>query len=376
MFPEAAWERSLTNNLGIYIHVPFCLKKCSYCDFYSGVPTEEIRSVYVDKLCEEIKKWGGRTARPIDTLYIGGGTPSLLSEEELSRIMSSVRTSFTLLPYAEITAEANPSDPEFIPVAIRCGINRISFGVQSANDRELRLLGRRHNFEESQRAVELARTEGFKNISADIMIGLPDSSLSSLEKSVDGLLSLGTEHISAYILKVEENTPFYNMNLELPDDDAVADQYLYICGRFRDAGYNHYEISNFAKEGFESRHNNRYWKDLEYIGIGPAAHSFFEGKRFFYPRDLRAFCENANTLFDAFGGDEEEFIMLALRLARGLVFSEYKEHFLKDVPNSLIKKAEFLEKHGLCKVLSDRIFLTDEGMAVSNGIISELLGEL
>lgn len=366
----------MTNNLGIYIHIPFCDKKCNYCDFYSGASTPEKRREYAERLSEEIRKWGALTARPIDTLYIGGGTPSLLSFEELSLILAAVRESFSLSPDAEITVEANPSDPDFIPAAKKAGINRISFGIQSANDDELRLLGRRHNFDTAKKAVSLAREAGFKNISADIMLGLPNSDITSLKKSIDEILALDTEHISAYILKIEENTPFYNLPLELPDEDGTADQYLYLCDRMKAAGYEHYEISNFAKKGFESRHNNRYWRDLEYIGIGPSAHSFFEGKRFYYPRDINAFITEPKTVADGDGGDSDEFIMLALRLSRGLVFSELKERFNIDLPESVIKKAKLFEKGGLLTVDDDRISLTEKGMLVSNGIISELLGEI
>lgn len=330
----------------------------------------------MERLSEEIRKWGALTARPIDTLYIGGGTPSLLSFEELYLILAAVRESFSLLPDAEITAEANPSDPDFIPAAKKAGINRISFGIQSANDEELKLLGRRHNFTAAKKAVSLAREAGFKNISADIMLGLPNSDIPSLKKSIDEILALDTEHISAYILKLEENTPFYKMPLVLPDEDGTADQYLYLCERMKAAGYEHYEISNFAKKGFESQHNNRYWKDLEYIGIGPSAHSFFEGKRFYYPRDIGAFITEPKTVADSEGGDLFEFIMLSLRLSRGLVFSEFKERFNIDLPESVVKKARQLEKGGLCIVDDNRISLTEKGMLVSNSIISELLGEI
>ena len=365
----------MTNNLGIYIHIPFCDKKCNYCDFYSGALTPEKRREYVEKLSEEIRKWGALTARPIDTLYIGGGTPSLLSTDELGLVLTAVRESFSLLEGAEITAEANPSDLDFIPAAKKAGINRISFGIQSADDEELRMLGRRHNFDTAKKAVSLAREVGFKNISADIMLGLPNSNTETLKKSIDGIFSLDTEHISAYILKVEEKTPFYKMPLDLPDEDGIADQYLYLCERMKAAGYEHYEISNFAKKGFESRHNNRYWKDLEYIGIGPSAHSFFEGKRFYYPRDIEAFMTEAKTVADGEGGDPDEFIMLALRLSRGLVFSEFKERFKTDLPELVIKKARLLQKGDLLAVDGEKIALTDKGMLVSNSIISELLGE-
>ena len=375
-FPEVVLEKSLTDNLGIYIHIPFCEKKCNYCSFYSGKADKATRALYVERLCEEIKQWGTQTARPIDTLYIGGGTPSLLNETELAKILSAVKNSFTLCEDAEITAEVNPSDREFIKYAARLGINRISIGVQSANDEELKVLGRRHLFADAQKAVQSARQEGINNISVDIMIGLENSSIETLDFSIDRILDLDAEHISAYILKIEEGTPFGERQVATPDEDSVADQYLHMCDRFKKAGYEHYEISNFAKKGFFSRHNTKYWKDLEYIGIGPAAHSFFEGKRFFYPQDIKLFCEKAETASDGIGGSEEEFVMLALRLKRGLIFSEYEEIFGKKLPMGAINKAKLYEKGSLCRVTQNSISLTDKGMLVSNSIICEIVGEI
>ncbi len=365
----------MTNSLGIYIHIPFCVKKCNYCSFYSVSPSGDIKGRYVKRITEELKRWGGQTARPINTLYIGGGTPSLLTAKELELILSVVRDNFNLLPNAEITLEINPGDDTLplLKAAASLGINRISIGVQSAKDEELKLLGRRHSFKDAVKTVEVARFCGINNISADIMIGLPHSNRDSLQVSIDGILSLGTQHISAYILKVEEGTPFYRDNISLPDDDAMADQYLQMCTAFKDAGYGHYEISNFARPGFESRHNNRYWLLEDYIGIGPAAHSFFEGKRFYYPADLSNFIKGSTPVSDGEGGDEQEFIMLALRLSRGLVFEEYKARFGCAPDISLINKAKFFEKQGLCICDDRHISLTDEGMLVSNSVIGELI---
>lgn len=366
------------NNLGLYIHIPFCVKKCNYCDFYSVVPTEDIRKRYIESLVKEIKKWGERTARPIDTMYIGGGTPSLLNEGELASVFSAVKESFTVLDDAEITVEVNPGDnlEAFLLFAAECGVNRVSIGVQTFCSSELCLLGRRHSAEDAQKAVDAARALGIKNISADIMIGLPDSTEDTLKNSIEGILSLGTEHISAYILKVEQGTPFSLMPLNLPDDDKTAEQYTMLCDTLRAAGYEHYEISNFAKKGYESRHNNRYWKQEEYIGIGPSAHSFFEGKRFYYDRDIGAFINSPNTVDDGVGGGEAEYIMLALRLSSGLRFSDFSEKFGKDLNQKIILKAESLAKHGLCEIKDNCISLTDKGMLVSNSVIFTLLGEV
>ena len=369
----------MTNNsLGLYIHIPFCQKKCNYCDFYSVVPTEDIKNRYIESLCSEIKKWGERTARPIDTMYIGGGTPSLLSEAELTAIFSAVRKNFSLTKDAEITVEINPGDKvaEFLNFAARLGVNRVSIGVQSCLENELCTLGRRHTADDAGAAVTAARKAGIKNISADIMIGLPESNSGTLQKSIDGILALETEHISAYILKVEEGTPFDKMKISLPDDDKTAEQYMQLCGALKAAGYEHYEISNFAKRGLMSRHNTRYWLQEEYIGIGPSAHSFFEGKRFYYERDISAFINEAKTVFDSLGGDEAEYIMLRLRLSWGLNFNDFENKFKKPIDRRLIDKAKSLEKHGLCCVDNHCITLTDRGMLVSNTIISTLLGAI
>lgn len=356
---------------GLYLHIPFCERKCNYCDFYSGSFTDKLRARYVDKLCREIEKWGRLNTCPIDTIYFGGGTPSLLTPAQLEEILSAVFKSFKVLDTAEITCETNPGDDfAFLEAAARLGVNRISLGVQSSSEKELQMLGRRHSFADVVKTVSFIKKLGISNISTDIMIGLPDSSTDSLDKSIKDILSLDVMHISSYILKIEDDTPFGKSRIALPDDDAVADQYLYMSKAFTDAGYEHYEISNFAKAGYESRHNNKYWNSDEYIGIGPAAHSFFGGKRLFYPRDIMTFIEGCEPVFDGAGGDKEEYVMLRLRLSKGLVFSEYEKRFGK-LPTALIKKAGLYK--GLCIVDDNSIHLTDEGMLVSNNIIAELI---
>ena len=369
----------MTNNgLGLYIHIPFCVKKCNYCDFYSVVPTADIKERYIESLLREIKKWGERTARPIDTMYIGGGTPSLLSEAELSAVFGAAREAFTLADDAEITVEVNPGDnlAPFLKCAAELGVNRVSIGVQSCTDSELCVLGRRHTAKDAEAAVLAARNAGIKNVSADIIIGLPNSSEETLKASIDGILDLKTEHISAYILKVEKGTPFDLMKIRVPDDDIVTDQCLQLCAALRDAGYEHYEISNFAKPGYQSRHNNSYWRLKEYIGIGPSAHSFFEGERFYYESDIEAFINGANPIPDGKGGDKYEYIMLSLRLKSGLNFKEFEEKYGTPYHPLLIKKARNLEKFGYCKVDDESISLTDKGMLVSNAIIHTLTGEM
>ena len=355
-------------NLGLYLHIPFCNGKCAYCDFYSAFTNEELLDSYLTALIREIKQWGGKINRPIDTIYLGGGTPSLLNHR-LVPLLKAVYESFTVLDNAEITLELNPADNvlEILQNAKAAGINRISIGAQSGDDEELSLLGRRHTASDTVNAVRVARELGFDNLSLDLMLGLPNSSCETLQKSLDFIVALNPEHISAYILKIEENTRFFKEKdtLNLPDDDSICDQYLLMCDTLEKAGFCHYEISNFAKNSFESRHNLKYWNCEEYLGLGPSAHSFLDGKRFYYPRDLKQFIKGNTPIPDGDGGDLNEQIMLALRLKKGI-----KTDVLSP---KAIEKCELFAKNGL-GVLKDDIFsLTDQGMLLSNTIITEIL---
>ena len=355
-------------NLGLYLHIPFCNGKCAYCDFYSAFTNEELLDSYLTALIREIKQWGGKINRPIDTIYLGGGTPSLLNHR-LVPLLKAVYDNFKVLDNAEITLELNPADNvlEILQNAKLAGVNRISIGAQSGDDEELLTLGRRHTASETVNAVKVARELGFDNLSLDLMLGLPNSSSETFKKSLDFVLSLSPKHISAYILKIEENTRFFKTQntLNLPDDDSICDQYLLMCDTLEKAGFCHYEISNFAKNSFESQHNLKYWNCDEYLGIGPSAHSFFNGKRFFYPRDLKQFIKGNTPIPDGDGGDLSEQIMLALRLKDGI-----KTDTLSP---KAIEKCELFANNGL-GVLKDDIFsLTDQGMLLSNTIISEIL---
>ena len=352
-------------NLGLYLHIPFCKRKCAYCDFYSAVFTEELVAKYITALKREIKQWGGKTNRPIDTIYLGGGTPSLLNSR-LPDLLETVKRNFNVTHGAEITLEINPqSDIETVlQNAKRTGINRLSIGAQSGNDDTLRVLGRTHTKADTETAVKIARALGFSNISLDLMIGLPNSSLESLKLDLDFLIALNPEHISAYILKIEPNTAFEKREntLGLPSEDDVCDQYLFMCDYLEAKGYLHYEISNFAKQGFESRHNLKYWHCEEYLGLGPCAHSYIDGKRFYYPRDLKAFINGNAPLSDGEGGSDQEKLMLALRLKDGID------------GNILPKdKTKIFVENGFAEVTDGKFSLTDKGMLVSNQIITELL---
>ncbi len=357
--------------IGLYIHIPFCERKCNYCDFYSAFYNKDMLGVYLSALESEIKKWGGALNRPIDTVYIGGGTPSLLGEHiiSLSRVISQ---SFTVSDDCEFTVEVNPSSSsEFLSFAKVAGVNRLSIGVQSGCDAMLKTLGRTHTATQASDTVAAARVIGFENISVDLMIALPDSNLQSLQADIDFMLSLSPQHISSYILKIEDNTVFakHRDALNLPDDDMAAEQYLYMCKVLKEKGYDHYEISNFALDGKQSRHNLKYWCGDEYLGIGPAAHSFVDGKRFYYPRDLQMFIKEPKTVFEGEGGDSTERLMLGLRLSRGIDLGE----IYADIPKSVKEKIILFENAGYLKSNLSHISLTDSGMLISNSIITELL---
>lgn len=349
---------------GLYIHIPFCSKKCAYCSFYSGFVSEAVLEDYVSALIKELKRWGGRFDRPIDSIYFGGGTPSVLGKK-IEPVMDVIRNNFCILDNAEITAEINPeASLEFLLSAKKEGVNRISMGAQSGIDSELKMLGRNHTVNEVEEKYYLLKELGFDNISLDIMLGLPDSTIDTLKESLQFITKLNPQHISAYILKIEEKTAFAKRNLNIPSDDLSAEQYLFMCEYLKNKGYNHYEISNFTKDGFESRHNLKYWEFCEYLGVGPSAHSMIDNKRFYYPSDLMGFINNPRTVDDGAVEDYEK-LMLGLRIKKGINI---------DTNDAvLMNKIQPLEKAGYVNLKGDNLSLTDTGMLLSNNIISELI---
>ncbi len=254
------------------------------------------------------------------------------------------------------------------------GFNRISIGLQSSDETELKALGRIHSPEEAAETVKNAQRSGFENISLDLMLGIPFQTKESLRRSIDFCAELEVKHISCYLLKIEKGTRFYSIKerLSFPDDDTQADFYLFAAAQLERLGYRQYEISNFAIPSYESRHNTLYWSCGEYIGIGPSAHSFYRGKRFYYPRDFSAFYDG-RTVSDGDGGGEAEYLMLALRLKRGAVFGEFKERYKKPFPVSVIEKAKRYEKMGLMKLRADGVGFTARGFLVSNTVIGDLI---
>ena len=348
-------------SLGIYIHIPFCDGKCPYCDFYSLRGNDRDMDEYVAALKKNIASWGKKLkSREIDTLYFGGGTPSLLGGERLGLIIKAVRESFVLSEAAEITVEVNPrsSNERLFSLLKENGVNRISLGAQSFNENELKALGRRHSARDIEAMVYEAAGSGIENISLDLMINLPLQTRESILYSIEKAVSLPIKHISAYMLKNEKGTAFEN--IPPIDADEGAEQYLLLCRELAKRGFKQYEISSFSKNGFESRHNLKYWHCEEYLGIGAAAHSFIKNKRFFYPKSRDEFIKGCDVVPDGEGGSGEERLMLSLRLCEG-------------VSLSFNGKEEKYIKAGLMKREKGRLFFTPEGFLVSNSIIADLV---
>lgn len=364
------------NPIGLYVHVPFCDGKCPYCDFYSLRGTEESMDNYTKSIIDYIKYYSALISRPADTLYFGGGTPSLLGTRRLAAILDAARHGFTLAD-AEITCEVNPTRnlDAFFPELYAAGFNRLSIGLQSANEGELRLLGRRHTAEQAWSAVKSAQRAGFTNISLDLMLAVQGQTQESLRDSIAFCADAGVQHVSSYLLKVEPGTQYgkRERELDLPGEEEAAELYLLACGELERCGFGQYEISNFARPGFKSRHNLKYWNCEEYLGLGPAAHSYLQGKRFYYPRSLRAFLEGEQPAEEGPGGAYEEYAMLRLRLTEGLTNKGSRERFGVPVPEDLCRRARPYQAAGL--VACDRVGvrLTRQGFLVSNALLAEIL---
>lgn len=363
---------------GIYVHVPFCLRKCPYCDFYSVVSDNDMIEKYVKAIKRNINEYRGVGVKA-DTLYFGGGTPSLLSVKQMSELVSCATDVFGL-ENSEITTEANPCSVDYEKLSgyKKAGINRISFGVQSSNDKDLCFLGRLHDFESAEKAVENAVKAGFENISCDVMLGLAGQSCESLCKTIDDISSLPINHISAYMLKIEKGTPFdcEKVKNSVADDDLLADMYLQTVGQLENVGFMQYEISNFAKNGFESKHNLKYWHGEEYLGFGPSAHSYFKNERYCCPSDLKSFVENRvsqKIILETNPDKLEEYLVLNLRLKSGIDVECIADNFGSSVSENIKDKLELFEKNGLCENSGSRYYFTPKGFLVSNEAIAEVL---
>ena len=360
------------NQAGIYIHVPFCAKKCPYCDFYSVPLRKDAVSAYSAAVLRNLRVLPA--GLPSDTVYFGGGTPSLLSGAVLAEMLECIRQRCSLSDSAEITLEANPLTltPKNLQDWKQAGINRLSLGVQSFSQDVLTLLGRSHTPQQAKDAVLRANAAGFANISIDLMTGTALHTPELLQRELETALSLPVQHISAYILKIEPDTPFGQCPPDLPDDDETAAQYLQMHEFLTQNGFSHYEISNFAKAGFESRHNCKYWRLLPYYGIGPGAHSCHGGRRYAVPRDLQAFSAadtQPETVTEAHAETESEQIMLGLRLREGIDLNLLPDgKALAERAKPLIPAYLRLEHGRLC--------MTPQGWLVSNAVLVRLCGNL
>ncbi len=373
--------------LGIYVHVPFCRSKCQYCDFYSVTEKhDKLLDGYLDAICAHIKESGPLApAYKVDTIYFGGGTPSFFGADGIATILTCIRRNFDVDMNAEITFEANPdsiSDPLLKRLRAE-GFNRVSLGIQCDDDDILKKLGRPHTYAQAVQAFHRCRKAGFKNISVDLMYGLPGQTIRAWKETLNNVLQLMPDHISCYGLKVEEGTPLYAVKdiVNLPDDDLQADMYLAAVDMLRERGYRQYEISNFARKGLYSRHNMKYWTGGEYLGFGPSASSDFADKRFTLVRDLPGYINGIKNYGEVMEDIQDiplreragEYLMLRLRTSTGIRADEYERMFM--LPFAPLE--EVLRKHMsyyyVTKNEDGRYCLTPKGYLVSNSIISDLL---
>ena len=373
--------------LGIYIHVPFCRSKCQYCDFYSlNCMDDKLMEAYLNAILEHIKECGPLApGYKVDTIYFGGGTPTIFGAEGMATILSMIRRSFDVDSNAEITFEANPdSVTDSLLRRLKAeGFNRVSLGVQTDNDQMLQKLGRPHDYAQTVNAISRIRHAGFKNLSIDLMYGLPGQTLTDWKDTLERVLPMMPEHVSCYALKVEEGTPLYQYKdtCNIPDDDTQADMYLAAVEILRGKGYRQYEISNFARKGLYSRHNMKYWTGGEYLGFGPSASSDFAGKRYTMVRDLNSYILGIKNGGEVIEEMDEiplreragEYLMLRLRTSTGIIREEYEHKFL--LPFDPIEDA--LERNRAmgyaARNTEGRWRLTPKGFLVSNSIISDLL---
>ena len=373
--------------LGIYIHVPFCRSKCQYCDFYSlTTKDDKLIDSFIDATCRHIKEAGALAPdHKVDTIYFGGGTPSFFGADGMATILTAVRRAFDVTSDAEITFEANPDSvsDKLLRRLHSEGFNRVSMGIQTDDDAILQKLGRPHNFDQAVTAVERIRRAGFKNLSLDLMYGLPGQTLDGWEKTLRRVLALNPEHMSCYGLKVEERTPLYQYKdlCHIPDDDTQADMYLAAVDILKSKGFRQYEISNFARKGMVSRHNLKYWMGGEYLGFGPDASSDFGGKRFTVVRDLLAYLDGIKSGGRVLDDVQEippreragEYLMTRLRTTAGIDPQEYERQYLLPF-QPLETVLERYQGQNLAVHSTDGTWhLTPKGFLVSNSIISDLL---
>ncbi len=378
--------------VGIYVHIPFCKQKCRYCDFTSFSCMEDRYDDYFKCLTQEIKEKADELNKEdieIDTVYIGGGTPSIVPAEYIENVAKLIFKKFKVLENAEITIEVNPGtvDKEKLDKYFQIGINRLSIGLQSANDNLLKMLGRIHTYSEFEDVYEKARLAGFKNINVDLMIGLPNQKMEDAQNSLNKIIEKSPEHISVYSLIVEEGTKMYDLiesgELILPNEDLEREMYWKVKEVLQENGYNHYEISNFAKQGYESKHNSNCWKQHSYLGFGVAAHSYYDGIRYSNISDLKRYIDNFkngesvyNIIFHEKQSKEQmmkEYMLLGLRKIDGVLISEFKEKFVDNPLYVFRNQLDNLVKQDLIEVSDNNIYLTNKGLDLANIVWMEFV---
>jgi len=380
--------------VGIYVHIPFCKQKCKYCDFISFQNCENYFDDYFECLKKEITEKANEINSEnkeilIDTIYFGGGTPSIVCEKYIEEVLNKIYEYYNVSENAEITVEVNPGtvDKFKLEKYFEIGINRLSIGLQSTDDKLLKMLGRIHTYKEFENTYDLARKIGFKNINVDLMIGLPNQSLENVHDSLEKIVQKNPEHISVYSLIIEENTKMFDLiekgELELPDEDVERKMYWSVKKFLEENGYIHYEISNFSKSGFESKHNANCWNQHEYLGFGIAAHSYFNNIRYSNIDNLRQYIENwkneqsvYNIVFHEHQNKDDmmkEFMMLGLRKIAGVKISEFKEKFVDNPIFVFRNQLNKLVKEGLIEVLENNIRLSDKGLDLANEVWMEFV---
>ena len=383
-------------NLGLYIHIPFCESKCSYCDFISFCGQEKRMNEYVEAMIGEMRLYKGKfTGKVFDTLYIGGGTPSVLPVGAVNKIISAVKENFNFNKTSEITIEANPRSlsEEKLTEYLRAGVNRISLGVQCLNDEVLKTIGRAQTVADINNAFEILNKHNVKNISADLMLGLPNETKEDINATINFFTKHGVKHISAYGLQLEEGTPLQKQvksgKLSVPNEDEVTNQYNYACMRMRELGFVRYEISNFAKveEGRQkakfviSKHNSKYWDGSEYLGLGVSASGYFNGVRYTNTTNLDEYINNIKQKKLPIAYKEkltkiqkrEEKIMLSLRTTRGLNLEEFKAEFNEDLLKTKKQEIERLIKANFIEIKNNILTIKEDKFYVANLIILELI---
>lgn len=382
----------MKKELELYLHIPFCVSKCKYCDFLSAPSGEEQRQIYVERLCRRIHYWSDvihNYGYEIVSIFVGGGTPSILTEAQITQVFEAVHESFPIMEDAEITLEMNPGTDvkDKLPVYRELGINRLSMGLQSADNEELKCLGRIHTYEDFRQVYQWAREAGFTNINVDLMSAIPGQTLESYEDTLRKVADLEPEHISAYSLIIEEGTPFYERYgegrhaEELPDEDIERQMYVRTGEILEDYGYHRYEISNYAKDGYECRHNLGYWDRKEYLGLGAGASSLMDHIRWKEPDHIGPstglVLEEREDFTRLRRKDEmEEFMFLGLRKINGVSEYDFYKSFRVSMDEIYKESIENLIKEGLLVREEDRIRLTDRGIDLSNYALSQfLLGE-